>query len=119
MILHFVRMLSLIEKLFVGFIIFENILETFGNFPKDKGINLTLLVSCRGTGLRGDGVPELLRLVTSSWELLVWLACLVSVRLAGALVSILVVQPFESNNQFLGQSEILSLKKFDALFVFG
>ena len=113
MILYFVRMLSLIKKLFVGFIIFENILEAFRNFPKNKGINLTLLVSCQGTTVRGH-VLELLYLLLSSLVLLVYIVWLL--RLA---VVYLGIQPFESNNQFLCQPEILSLKKLDALLVFG
>jgi hypothetical protein len=46
-ILHLVRILGLVQKFFVSFVVLQDILEAFGNLSKDEAVNLTFLLSTK------------------------------------------------------------------------
>jgi len=103
-VLYFVGVLGLVQQLFVGFVIFQNVLETSRDFSEDLSVDFSFRII------------DLLFLIALD---LVLLDDLLVRRLQRNVVaSDLLVQPFEGVDKLLSQSKVGSLKLLDAFFVF-
>ena len=120
-----VWVLGKVKELFVGFIVFQDVLEALWDFPKDKTIDLTLLF-CRQIAIVWGDVYGSFDLLLSFFATIdrglvvtVLHSGAVSWCLKGDLVSCdFLVEPFKSNNKFFGQAEVGALELGDAGFIF-